>query len=217
MTSMFRWVGLRLTCTPRPSFCKKLLRALTTQLGLRLTDNDNASTFKQLFQYRSYQCTNSITGIGLKGIGRRPAWMHGSDTEKCIVLKLHHARTLYEQSKSKDPTRFGREFNSPVWKAPAITQVYTQLAATKKPTTTTLTHSVCHLGHPLNRKTYHQDLVPMWRGARLDVPLCQACHSTMTYEVNTPTLPFIAVSSTHPVIPALRLPRDLDFLGTPRP
>ena len=48
---------------------QKLLRALTTQLGLRLTDNDRASTFKHLFRYRKDQCTSSITGVWLNGIG----------------------------------------------------------------------------------------------------------------------------------------------------
>jgi len=116
----------------RALLLQKLMRALTLQNGLRVTDDNSAKSFKQLFQYRTYQCTNSITGLGLKGIGRRPAWLHGSDTEKCIVLNLHHARTIYEQSKPNDPTGFGCAFKvirhgqriSPVWKAPAMTQVY---------------------------------------------------------------------------------------------
>ena len=199
------------------------MRALTLQCGLRFTDDDKARSFKQLFHYKKYQCTNSITGLGLNGIGRRPAWLHGKDTEKCIVLNLHHARTLYEQSKPKDPTRFGSAFRvirhglqiSPVWKAPAMTQVYAQLAANKKQASTTIavSHSVCHFGHPLTKKTYRQDLVPMWRGAKLDAPLCQACHRTMTYEMNTPRMPFVTQPSTPPTYSDIIAPTGPCYFG----
>ena len=94
----------------KATLLQKLLRALTTQLRLRLTDDDRASTFKQVFRYRKYQCTSSITGVWLDGIGRRPVWLHGLDTEKCIVLNLHHVRTQYEHSIPKGPTQFGRDF-----------------------------------------------------------------------------------------------------------
>jgi len=201
--------GPKADLNTKAALLQKIMRALTLQCGLRFTDDVGAKSFKQLFQYKKYQCTNSITGLGLNGIGRRPAWLHGSDTEKCIVLNLHHARTLYEQSKPKDPARFGAEFRiirhgrriNPVWKPPVMTQVYAQLAANKKRVSTaiSLCHSACHFGHTLAKKTYCQDLVPVWRGAKLDAPLCQACHRTMTYEMNTQGVPFV----THPSIPPI--------------
>jgi hypothetical protein len=41
-----------------------------------------------------------------------------------------------------------------VWKAPAMTQVYAQLAANKLRSTTTVAviHNFCHFGHPLIKK-----------------------------------------------------------------
>ena len=140
----------------------------------------------------------------------------GRTQRSVLCVNLHHARTLYEQSKPKDPTRFGVEFRvirhgpriSPLWKAPAITQVYAQLAANKKRDSTSmaLCHSVCHFGHLLAKKTYSQDLVPMWRGAKLDSPLCQACHRTMTYEMNTPGLPFVTQPITPPTYSDITAP-----------
>jgi hypothetical protein len=130
---------------------------------------------------------------------------------------------LYEQSRPKDPTRFGAEFRvirhglriSPVWKAPAMTQVYAQLAANKKRASTSISicHGVCHFGHPLTKKTYRQDLVPMWRGAKLDAPLCQACHRIMTYEMNTHGMPFVTQPSTPPIYSAITAPTGPCYFG----
>ena len=47
----------------------------------------------------------------------------------------------------------------------------------------------------------------------LDAPLCQACHRTMTYEMNTPTMPFITEPSTPPNYSSNAAPTGPCFFG----